>query len=88
MKFLFKEIRQKPVEYIVLGLIFLATLVMFIFFRSDSHDQRRVVYAASAAYFLWSLYHHYRRGDLETGIVIEYLVFILLALVVVTTTLF
>lgn len=88
MKFLFKEIKQKPVEYIALGLIFVIALGMFLLFRSDSHDQRRVVYAASAAYFGWSLYHHYRRGDLETSIIIEYLVFILLVLVVVSTTLF
>jgi len=84
---LFKEIEQKPFEYLVLLIIFITAIVAFLAFRYDHFLERRVVYATSGAYFLWSLYHHYRRGDLNLSIVIEYLVFILLAIVITASTL-
>jgi len=84
---IFKEIEQKPVEYLVLFFVFLGAAVTFFLFRYDHFLQRRVVYAASAAYFLWSLYHHYHRGDLHLSIVIEYLIFILLVIVITASTL-
>jgi hypothetical protein len=84
---IFKEIEQKPVEYLVLFFIFLAAAVIFTTFGSNHFLQRRIVYATSSAYFLWSLYHHYHRGDLNISIVIEYLVFILLAVVITASTL-
>lgn len=84
---LFKEIYQKPIEYGVLFIVFFVASVLFFIFRYESHFQRNVVYATSGLYFLWSLYHHYQRGDLHLSIVIEYLVFILLALIIATTTL-
>ncbi len=84
---IFKEIKEKPLEYLVLLFIFLSALVLMIIFSSEHYLERRIIYATSAAYFLWSLYHHYRRGDLHISIIIEYLVFILLAIVVTFTTL-
>ena len=84
---LFKEIEQKPAEYIVLLFIFITAGIGFLMFRSNHPFQRWVVYFTSAAYFIWSLYHHYRRGDLHLSIVIEYLVFILLAIVITASTL-
>ena len=84
---IFKEIEQKPLEYLVLFFIFFTAAVIFLLFGFDHSLQRRVVYATSTAYFLWSLYHHYRRGDLHLSIVIEYLVFILLAIVITASTL-
>lgn len=85
---LFKEIEQKPVEYLFLFFVFLAAAISLFTFRYDHFIQRRVVYATCAVYFLWSLYHHYRRGDLHLSIIIEYLVFILLAIVITASTLF
>ena len=84
---LFKEIESKPFEYLFLCLAFTATVILFFIFNYDHHLQRNVIYGASGTYFLWSLLHHYRRGDLEMSIVIEYLVFILLGVVVLTSTL-
>jgi hypothetical protein len=85
---LFKEIEAKPIEYLILLFIFLTALILFFVFRFNHATERWVVYATSAAYFIWSLYHHYRRGDLHLSIVIEYLIFILLAIVVTASTLF
>lgn len=84
---MFSEIRQHPLSFFVLFLIAVSGGVAFFFFSYDSHWQRRIVYATSGLYFLWSLYHHHQKGDLELSIIFEYLVFILLALVVISTTL-
>lgn len=85
---IFKEIEEKPLEYLILLFIFIVALVLFYVFRFDHYLERRIVYGASAAYFVWSLYHHYHRGDLHLSIVIEYLIFILLAIVITASTLF
>jgi hypothetical protein len=82
------EFRRNIIEYLVLAFIFLAAFVALLSFRFDPHLQRRVIYATSAAYFGWSLYHHYRKGDIHASILIEYLLFILLAVVVTGATLF
>jgi hypothetical protein len=75
---LFKEIEQKPLEYIALAVAMSIGVVIYFFTQS----QHFAIFFIAGAYFLWSLYHHYRRGDLHLSIVIEYLVLILFALVV------
>ncbi len=84
---IFQQIRQKPFEYLILLLIFIVTIVVFYVFGYDPHSRRRIIYATTAAYLAWSLMHHYRRGDLEFSIIVEYLVFALFALVLVSSTL-
>jgi hypothetical protein len=80
---LFKEIEQKPWEYLVLVVALFSGGLIYIF-TSYRHI---AIYFISIAYFLWSLYHHYRRGDLYPSIIVEYLVFILLGLLVLSATL-
>ena len=79
---IFKEIEQKPLEYISLAVVFLIGASIYLF---TSH-YRFAVYFIGGSYFLWSLYHHYRRGDLQLSIVVEYLVFIALGLIVLSAT--
>ena len=81
------EIKQKPLEYLTLACLLLLSAILFITFHYDSHIQRRIIYATSAIYVFWSLFHHYRRGDLQLSIVIEYLLLALLAIVVISSTL-
>jgi hypothetical protein len=75
---IFKEIEQKPIEYISLAISFLIGGSIYIF---TSHHNF-AIFLIGGSYFLWSLYHHYRRGDLQLSIVIEYLVFILFAIII------
>lgn len=84
-----KEIKKNPLDYIVLAIIFIAAFVLFFFFRQnfDSHNQRRVIYATTALYLLWSLFHHYRRGDLQASIIVEYLLLAIFAVIIALTTL-
>jgi len=86
---IFNEIKKHPLNYLILGVIFIAAIISFFFFRQsfDTHDQRRVVYVTAALYLFWSLYHHYRRGDLQFSIIIEYLLLALFAVLVAVTTL-
>lgn len=84
---LFKELAQKPFEYLTLLVILLCGAILFISFSFDPHSQRRVLYLTAAAYLAWSLYHHYKRGDLQLSIIVEYLLFALFAIVIITSTL-
>ena len=83
-----KEVRQKPVEYLVLGIIFLIGLILYIFTPIDAHGKRIIVYLMAANYFFWSLIHHYRRGDLSLPIIIEYLVMALFGIALLTLSFF
>lgn len=85
----FREIKKHPLNYLILGIILIAALISFFYFRQsfDSHDERRVVYVTAVLYLFWSLYHHYRRGDLQFSIILEYLLLALFAVIVVVTTL-
>lgn len=68
-----KEIKQKPLEYLSLAIVFIIGLVIYFFANISSHTQRLVVYFMAACYFFWSIIHHYRRGDLSVSVVVEYL---------------
>lgn len=84
-----KEIKKHPLNYLILGVVFIVTAIIFFFFRQhfDSHDQRRLVYVVASLYLIWSLIHHYRRGDLQLSIIIEYFLLALFAVIIAVTTL-
>ncbi|MBU3935363.1 hypothetical protein KJ909_01690 [Patescibacteria group bacterium] len=84
----FPQLQKHPFEYLTLFAILTAGLVFFFSFFAEPQLQRRVVYATAASYFLWSLYHHHRRGDLSPSIIAEYLLFALLGILLLTYTLF
>jgi len=83
-----KEVRQKPLEYLILGIIFLIGLILYFFAPFDSHGRRIIVYLMAANYFFWSLYHHYKRGDLSLSIIIEYLIIALFGITLLTLSFF
>lgn len=82
------EIRRNPIEFTILFIILIIGSIMFFYFNYHPHNQRRVVYVTGAAYFAWSMVHHYRRGDLELSIVLEYFVIAVLASLMLSSTLF
>jgi len=83
------EIKKHPLNYLILGIILIIAALAFFYFRQnfDTHDQRRVVYVTAALYLFWSLYHHYRRGDLQLSIILEYLLLAVFAVIIALTTL-
>ena len=82
-----KEVKQKPIEYIILGIIFLVGLLLYFFGPFTAHGRRVVVYCLVANYLFWSLIHHYRRGDLSLSIIVEYLVMALFGIALLTLSL-
>ncbi|MBP9817328.1 hypothetical protein KBC75_01040 [Candidatus Shapirobacteria bacterium] len=84
---IFQEIKSKPTVYITISLIFITGAITFLLFAHNPHAQRNIVYATGGSYFLWSLLHHYHRGDLALSIIIEYLLFILFGILVLSSTL-
>lgn len=76
----------KKLEYIVLGLILLFGIILYLYFDYNGHYQRNIIYLTGGSYFLWSLHHHYKRGDLHLSIIIEYLAIIFFALIVLSAT--
>jgi len=81
------EVRQKPLEYIILGFILLIGVLLYFFGSFDSYGRRVVVYCLAANYFFWSLLHHYRRGDLSLSIIVEYLVMALFGITLLSLSL-
>jgi hypothetical protein len=84
MKFLFTNIQKHPIQYVILTLGFGLSLFFFYIYRFDRIAIHTIVYLVSGFYFVWSLYHHYRHGDLHPIIVLEYLLIIALVISVAT----
>lgn len=82
------EVKKKPAEYVVLSLIFIIGLYFYFFMGVSPSSKRFIVAVITAAYLTWSLHHHYRRGDLSTTIIIEYLIIALFGLVLFSGTFF
>lgn len=82
---IFKEIEQKPVEYVILLLIFIVSGFCLVNFNHVQFLQRITICLTAVLYFIWSLFHHYRRGDLHLSVVIEYLLFIFFGLIILAT---
>jgi len=82
-----KEVRQKPLEYVILLASLIGGLLSY-FLIDNSQARRWIIYAVGVVYFCWSLYHHYKRGDLQLSIIIEYLLIILIGIVFISGTLF
>lgn len=81
------EIKKSPLSFLILFIGLIISLVLYFYFGHDQHDQRRVIYTAGGFYFLWSLYHHYRKGDLQPSLILEYLLIALFAVLLLTGTL-
>jgi len=84
---IFKEIEKKPTEYIILLAMLIAGFLSYFLF-DNSQARRWIIYGVGILYFCWSLYHHYKRGDLQIPIIIEYLLIILIGIIFISGTLF
>ncbi|MDD4937441.1 MAG: hypothetical protein PHX34_00260 [Candidatus Shapirobacteria bacterium] len=82
------EVKKKPLEYIFLALFFIIGLFFYLFTNISGSGKRFIAIAMAGGYFFWSLYHHYKRGDLNLSIIVEYLVIILFGIVLLTGSFF
>lgn len=84
MKFLFRHVLQHPAHYLILSSGFFVALILLFVFRFEPFTQRYIIYLVAGFYLSWGLYHHYQRGDLHLNIMLEYLIYALLAVLVAT----
>lgn len=84
---MFSEIKKSPLSFTLLFVGLLVSLVLYFYFSFDTQLQRRVIYFTGGYYFLWSLFHHYQKGDLQTSVILEYLLIALFAVLLLTGTL-
>lgn len=82
------EVKKKPLEYLILALIFSISLLVYFFAGLEAHGRRLVVYFLAISYLIWSLHHHYRRGDLTLSVIVEYLVIALFGIFLLSATFF
>mgnify|MGYP006989308289 CR=1 FL=1 len=82
---LFKEIKKYPTSYIILATGVVITIILFYVFKANYTllHQRILLYIFAAFYFVWSLYHHSHRGELQLSIIAEYFLIALLAIVII-----
>ncbi|MDP4009772.1 MAG: hypothetical protein Q8P53_02180 [Candidatus Shapirobacteria bacterium] len=78
-----KEIKEKPGEHFILFIILFVGAILFFQFRYNELLRHRVIYGVVSSYFFWSLFHHYKKGDLHLSIIIEYFLFALLAVILI-----
>ncbi|MEI8067519.1 MAG: hypothetical protein WCG91_01015, partial [Candidatus Shapirobacteria bacterium] len=60
--------KKRPTEFVVLLTVFIIGIILFFYFRFDSMAQKRIIYGIISFYFFWSIYFHYKRGDLHPSI--------------------
>ena len=73
------EIYQKPWEYITLFLVCIFGAICYINTRLSIY-----LYLTVVAYLLWSIYHHYKRHDLQASIIFEYIIIALFVVLIAT----
>ena len=79
----FKEVKKYPVDFFILGLIFLVAVTLFLVFSYNSFLQRRIVFNMSLAYFWWGVFHHWRKDSLCLRVALEYLLLAILGALLV-----
>jgi hypothetical protein len=80
------EVKKKPFEYIILALSFILGIFFYVILN-DYQARKWIICTVGATYFGWSLHHHYRRGDLQLSIMVEYLLIILIGIILLFNTL-
>ena len=73
------EVYQKPFEYLTLFLICIFGAIFYINTKNNIY-----LYCTVTAYLLWSIYHHYKRHDLQASIILEYIIIALFVVLVAT----
>lgn len=79
---IFEAIKKDPVDFGILGVIFLAVIVLFFNVSYDNTLKEGVVFLTGFLYLSWGIFHHWRKEDLCLKIVLEYFLMALLGIVV------
>ena len=76
-----QEIKKYPLDYTVLAVGLIFSLGQFFRYLNVPESQKTVIALTAVFYFFWGVLHHALRKDLSIKVIVEYLVFALLAIV-------
>ncbi len=82
-----KKHHSLDISHLILYLVFTVVLISYLFFLRRPDIQKDLIFFTALFYFIWSLFYHFQKKDLSLPLLLEYLLFILLALVLVISTL-
>lgn len=72
MKEVIKSIKKGWLDFIVLGLVLILGGIFFLGASHSLYRQKVSLIFTAVAYIFWGVVHHWRQGDLNFKIVIEY----------------
>jgi hypothetical protein len=81
-----KNLFRYPTEFFLLALLLGSSMVLYFVFGYSPQIRRYLICLSGLLYWGWSLYYHWRRGDLNLSILVEYLVFALLGVIVLLSS--
>lgn len=67
--------KKRDFDFLVLTLFFVVLIFVFIFTAYNPFFQKITVFSTGLGYFIWSVFHHKRQGDLNLRVILEYLLF-------------
>ncbi len=76
-----KRIFSDLIAYLVLVMVLFIGVIVFLLLPPLSEKKNWAIIALATWYFLWSLWYHYRKEELELRVILEYFVVSLLGAV-------
>ncbi len=70
--FISGELKKHPEDFLILAIFFILAIVNFWIFSYDHTFQKWIIFATGAGYFLWGVFHHWRKKDLCMKIALDY----------------
>lgn len=83
-----KDFARHPLHYFVLLCAQLIGLWGMFWFSHDSLTQFAIIIYMTVAYLVWGIFHHHQHRDLHLKIVLEYLLFAVLAVLLLGSLIF
>ncbi len=74
---------RKIIDYLILAFIVSAAIISILFFNGSKNFQLITIFGLSFLYVFWGLVHHYREGNLNSRIALEYVLFAILGTLLV-----
>ncbi len=81
-----KEFKEDTPSFLILYAGFAIGAAIFFSFTFQRSVQSMIVIAIGLYYFLWGIWHHYKKGNLCVKVAAEYLLFAILGTSIILAT--
>ena len=82
-----KDLKEHPLDYLVLIAILLFGVILYIFFKDDVIMERIIAISLALSYILWGIIHHHHADKITIKIVLEYILVAVLGFLVINSLL-